>query len=125
MCLTIRSSSTRVKRKACINNEQLSKDAAPRTLFPVVILRNVLFMSRPEYLQMTCQGKLVMHTISFPACPTEKRTIDYIYIPNEEKQSRKQAGLRFMKAEVSRVLVWRTTPQWLLAPKGYEDLSKN
>lgn len=30
-----------------------------------------------------------------------------------------------MKAEVSRVLVWRTTPQWLLAPKGYEDLSKN
>lgn len=60
----------------------------------------------------------------FPACPKEKQ-IQTVFISNELKQSRKQFGLIYMEAEVSRVLMWRTTPQRLLAPEGYEDPSKN
>lgn len=84
-------------------------------------------MSRPECLSSERAEDLVedCHVYHFfPACPKEKQ-IQTIFIPNELKQSRKQLGLVYTEAEVRRVLMWRTTPQWLLSPEGCEDPSKN
>ena len=84
MCLTTRSSSRSVKIKACIDNEeQLSKDAALRTLFPVVRLRNVLFTSRPERLPSERADDLSVEACCmyhFFSCLPNRKTDDRLYV---------------------------------------------